>query len=230
MKKILVAGCCLLAIGASAQKTAPKSAPAKTVAVKPLKNMNDSVSYAIGAMVANFYKQQGLKNLNSSMVAKAVSDVYASKKPLLNEAECNGTVMRALQPDLSATMTASEAFLKQNKNKPGIHTTASGLQYEVITEGQGTKPLATDTVTVNYRGTLIDGTEFDNSYKRGEPISFPLNGVIAGWTEGLQYMSPGSKYKLYIPYSLGYGLNATGAIPGGSTLIFEVELLRVNGK
>lgn len=122
---------------------------------------------------------------------------------------------------------AGQKFLAQNKTKAGVKTTASGLQYEVITEGTGPKPTATETVEVNYMGTLLDGTEFDNSYKRGQPISFPLNRVIAGWTEGLQLMPVGSKFKFYIPYNLGYGLNGNGAIPGGSTLVFEVELLSI---
>lgn len=126
-------------------------------------------------------------------------------------------------------LTAGQAFLAQNAQEPGVMTTASGLQYKVITEGSGARPTATDTVTVHYRGTLIDGTEFDSSYSRGEPISFPLNGVIAGWTEGLQLMTVGSKYMLYIPSELGYGAQGAGAaIPPNSTLIFEVELLAIN--
>ena len=233
MKKILVAGALMLAVGAYAQKPAvkPKTAvPAKPAVVKPLKNQNDSVSYAIGAMVANFYKQQGVKHLNSSLVARAVSDIYSNKPALLNENQCNSVVMRYLNPDLSKHVAESEKFLAQNQKKAGVKTSPSGLQYEVISEGKGTKPTATDTVTVHYQGTLINGTEFDNSYKRGEPISFPLGGVIPGWTEGLQYMSVGSKYRFYIPYQLGYGMNGSGPIPGGAALIFEVELLKVNGK
>jgi FKBP-type peptidyl-prolyl cis-trans isomerase len=122
---------------------------------------------------------------------------------------------------------AGENFLAANKKKAGVKTTASGLQYEVIREGTGPKPTAQDTVTVNYAGTLINGTEFDNSYKRGEPITFPLRGVIAGWTEGLQLMSTGAKYKFYIPHQLAYGTNDVGTIPAGSVLVFEVELLKI---
>jgi FKBP-type peptidyl-prolyl cis-trans isomerase len=234
MKKILVACFFLCALAANAQKTPPKktTTASKPVAAKPLKNLNDSVSYAIGFLVANYYKnQQGIKSLNSAIVAKAVNDVYANKSTLLNENQCNNTLMFYLQPDLSKTIKASESFLEQNKKRTGVKTMPSGLQYEVITQGTGSKPIATDTVTVHYRGTLVNGTEFDNSYSRGEPISFPLNGVIPGWTEGLQYMSVGSKYRLFIPYQLGYGMNGAGqSIPGGSALIFEVELLKVNGK
>ncbi len=232
MKKFLFAVTLLTTVVAQAQKTAvkPKTPVKPVAAVNPLKNQNDSVSYAIGSMVANFYKQQGVTKLNANLVAKAVNDVYGNKKALLNEEQCNTTVMRYLNPELSKHVSESEAFLAENLKKPGIKTTPSGLQYEVITEGTGIKPTAADTVTVHYRGTLINGTEFDNSFKRGQPISFPLGNVIAGWTEGLQLMSVGSKYKLYIPAQLGYGMNGTGPIPGGAALIFEVELLQVNGK
>ncbi len=121
-----------------------------------------------------------------------------------------------------------QEFLKENAKKEGVKTTASGLQYKVVKEGDGKSPKATDTVKVHYRGTLIDGTEFDSSYKRNEPIEFPLNGVIKGWTEGLQLMKEGSKYILYIPSNLGYGARgAGGVIPPDATLIFEVELLKV---
>ncbi len=121
-----------------------------------------------------------------------------------------------------------QKFLEENAKKEGVHVTPSGLQYKVIEEGVGTRPKATETVKVHYRGTLIDGTEFDSSYKRGEPISFGLNQVIAGWTEGLQLMKTGAKYELYIPYNLAYGeRGAGGVIPPYAALIFEVELLEV---
>ena len=121
------------------------------------------------------------------------------------------------------------AFLAENAKKEGITTTPSGLQYEILTEGKGASPSATDKVTVHYQGTTIDGKEFDSSYKRGESITFPLNGVIAGWTEGLQLMQEGAKYRLYIPSELAYGANGAGADIGpNSTLIFDVELIKVN--
>lgn len=121
-----------------------------------------------------------------------------------------------------------QKFLEENAKKEGVQTTPSGLQYRVIEEGHGTKPKASETVKVHYRGTLIDGTEFDSSYKRGQPISFALNQVIAGWTEGLQLMKTGAKHELYIPYNLAYGeRGAGGVIPPYATLIFEVELLEV---
>jgi FKBP-type peptidyl-prolyl cis-trans isomerase FklB len=232
MKKYFVAGFILLGVAAHGQKTAAKkTAPVKTTQPgAALKNLNDSVSYAIGMSVAKFYSQQGIKNLNSTVVAKAINDVFSKKTELLTEEQANLCVMRFLNPNLFKTVEEGEKFLAQNKTRSGVKTTASGLQYEVIKEGNGPRPKATDTVEVNYLGTLINGTEFDNSYKRGSSISFPLNGVIRGWTEALQLMPVGSKYKLYIPYQLAYGMNDSGPIPGGSVLVFEVELLGIKGK
>lgn len=128
----------------------------------------------------------------------------------------------------SNNLEVGQAFLKENASKPGVHTTPSGLQYKVITEGHGKSPKATDTVLVHYKGTTIDGTEFDSSYKRNEPISFPLNGVIPGWTEGVQLMKEGGKVQLFIPSNLAYGSRgAGGVIAPDSTLIFDIELLKV---
>jgi FKBP-type peptidyl-prolyl cis-trans isomerase FklB len=123
-----------------------------------------------------------------------------------------------------------ELFLAQNKKRPEVTTTESGLQYEVLVQGTGEQPTAADTVTCHYRGTFLDGRGFDNSYDRGQPISFPLSGVIRGWTEGLQLMKTGSKYRFYIPYALGYGEFDYMSIPGGSLLIFEVELIDIKRK
>jgi FKBP-type peptidyl-prolyl cis-trans isomerase len=233
MKKYLVVFLSISAIAAQAQTPAKKPVKAAQPAAKPvartagLKSLNDSVSYAIGMSVAGFYKQQGIKNLNTALLSKAISDVYGGKAPALTEVAANDAMMRQMNPKVFESKAAGEKFLASNKKKAGVRTTASGLQYEVIKEGTGVKPVATDTVTVNYAGTLTNGTEFDNSYKRGQPISFPLNGVIPGWTEALQLMSVGSKYKLYIPQNLGYGMNDQGPIPGGSVLVFDVELLDV---
>ena len=128
----------------------------------------------------------------------------------------------------SSNLAKGQTFLKENSSKPGVHTTPSGLQYKVVTEGHGKSPKATDTVLVHYRGTTIDGTEFDSSYKRNEPISFPLNGVIPGWTEGVQLMKEGGKVQLFIPSNLAYGSRgAGGVIAPDSTLIFDIELLKV---
>lgn len=236
MKKALIVACSLVALSASAQKKpAPVVKKPTTPAPAPvLKNLTDSASYAIGLSVANFYVQQGIKKLNPSVVSRAIDDVMNGKKALLDDYQANTIMMRyinqANEAKAKPNITAGEQFLAKNKTKPGVKTTASGLQYEVVTEGTGPKPTAADTVTVNYKGTLIDGTEFDNSFKRGQPISFAVSGVIRGWTEGLQLMSEGSKYKLYIPQQLGYGTHEMGSIPAGSALVFEVELLKVTKK
>lgn len=233
MKKYFVAGFAFFSLTVQAQKATPKkTTPAKKPqsASTALKSLNDSVSYSIGMSVANFYSQQGVKSLNTAIVSKAISDVFSKRKTTLTDEQAQTCVMRFLNPNVFKNAEAGEKFLAQNKKKPGVRTTLSGLQYEVITEGKGKKPVVTDSVEVNYKGTLLDGTEFDNSYKRGAPISFALNGVIRGWTEALQLMPAGSKYKLYISPQLAYGMNDNGPIPGGSVLIFEVELLNIKGK
>lgn len=216
---------------ASAQpgKTTTKT-PVKPAA-PALKNMNDSMSYAVGLSVANFYRQQGIKSINGSLVTKAINDVLGNKKPLFDETVANNVMnqyMGMMQSQKSKPRIDScNAFCAKNKLRSDVKTTASGLQYEVLVEGNGDKPGAKDSVTCHYKGSLLDGTVFDNSYDRGEPITFALNAVIPGWTEGLQLMPVGSKYKFYIPYNLGYGALDYGPIPGGSLLIFEVELLNV---
>lgn len=232
-KTTLFVSLCLLTGAAFAQPgTKPVAPKPATKPVPPLlKNLNDSASYSVGVSVANFYKQQGIKKLNTTLVSKAINDIMNGKTPLMDDAAANACMnnyMTLMQTEKSKPrMDSGIAFLAKNKTKPGVMTTASGLQYEVITEGTGIKPTAADSVTCNYMGTLINGFEFDNSYKRGEPITFNLGGVIKGWTEGLQLMSEGAKYKFYIPYALGYGAHDYGPIPGGSTLIFEVDLIKV---
>jgi FKBP-type peptidyl-prolyl cis-trans isomerase FklB len=197
----------------------------------PMKTMLDSASYAVGLSVINFYKQQGITKLNSSMVIKAMNDVLTGKKPLLDDAASNTVLnnfMMALQAAKSKPRIDSGiAFLAKNKIRKEVKVTASGLQYEILRDTAGPKPVATDSVTCHYKGTLLNGTVFDNSYDRGQPITFSLGGFIKGWTEGLQLMSVGSKYKFYIPYTLGYGPSDYGPIPGGSMLTFEVELLDI---
>ena len=237
MKKLILVGILSFAAGAVlAQKGQPVKAttPPKVVpkpAASPLKTLNDSASYAIGVSVANFYKQQGVTKLNTALVTKAINEIMAGKPALLDDQMCNNvmnTYMTKLQESKSGpNIKEGEDFLAKNKLRPGVKTTASGLQYEVMTEGTGEKPTIADSVTCNYKGTLVNGTEFDNSYTRGAPITFSLRGVIAGWTEALQLMSVGSKYKLFVPHTLGYGPMDYGPIPGGSALIFEVELLAV---
>jgi FKBP-type peptidyl-prolyl cis-trans isomerase FklB len=142
--------------------------------------------------------------------------------------ELNRRVQKMQMQQANAMAAAGEQFLKQNATRPGVQVTASGLQYEVVKEGKGPKPEASSTVRVHYHGTLVDGTVFDSSVQRGEPLEFPVNGVIAGWTEALQLMTQGSKWKLYIPHELGYGARGAGGVIGPyTTLIFEVDLLRV---
>ena len=238
MKKLILFTCLLTAsVSLLAQPGKPATKPATKPAVKPtvaspgLKTLNDSASYAIGLSMASFYKQQGIPNLNTALIAKACNDVYGNKPTLLNEGSANeimNRVMTKIQEEkVKPTIEAGMAFLAENKKKPGVKTTASGLQYEVITEGQGIKPTAMDTFVCHYRGTLLNGTQFDASYDRGQPLVYPVTSVIKGWTEGLQLMPVGSKYKFYIPYNLAYGTFDNGQIPGGSMLIFEVELLDV---
>ena len=207
----------------------------KTTAVKPavpvLKTLDDSASYAVGVSVANFYKQQGIQKLNTTLVSKAINDVLGGKGTLLNDKEVNNVLnayMNKMQEEkVKPVLEAGKQFLAVNKKRPEIKATASGLQYEVLIEGTGPKPKATDKVTVHYKGTFLNGIEFDSSFKNGQPVTFALNGVIAGWTEGLQLMSVGAKYKFYVPHNLGYGMYDYNSIPGGSTLIFEVELIAI---
>jgi FKBP-type peptidyl-prolyl cis-trans isomerase FklB len=196
-----------------------------------LKDQKDKASYAIGLNIGmNFNKQKIAINPDTFMAG--VKDGLAGK-PQMTETEVRET-MTNLEKDMESKQKEAagknakdgEKFLAENKKKDGIKTTASGLQYKELKPGTGAQPKGTDTVTVNYRGTLIDGTEFDSSYKRGQPATFPLNAVIKGWTEGLQLMKVGSKYQFFIPASLGYGeRGAGGEIGPNSTLIFEVELL-----
>ena len=197
----------------------------------PLKDQKDKSSYAIGLNIGMNFNKQKIA-INPDVFVAGVKDGLAGK-PQMTEAEVRET-MTNLEKDMESKQKEAsqknasdgEKFLAENKKKEGVKTTASGLQYKVIKEGTGPQPKGTDTVTVNYRGTLIDGTEFDSSYKRGQPATFPLNAVIKGWTEGLQLMKVGSKYQIFIPASLGYGERGAGADIGpNSTLIFEVELM-----
>ncbi len=216
---------------AQTKKPALKPVTAKTT-VKKILSPIDSLSYAMGVQTAEYYKTQGAEKINSEMVKKAYNDVYNNKTLIISPEECNMTIQKKLQEFMtkksSAEKEAGQKFLEENKKKSGVITLPSGLQYEIITKGTGPVPKATDTVKANYKGTLIDGKEFDNSYTRGEPLTIPVSGVIRGWVEALQLMPVGSKWKLYIPSDLGYGdRGAGGAIPGGSALIFEIELLDI---
>jgi FKBP-type peptidyl-prolyl cis-trans isomerase FklB len=221
----------------AAGKPAPKSATAKPAAGTktagtsvPMKNSVDSFSYAIGLSIANFYKQQGVTGINNQLVLKALTDAK-NGKPALDEQQANACIMNHMQTarsqKASGAKKAGQAFLAQNKSKPGVVTLPSGLQYQVLQEGTGPKATANDQVKCHYVGTFIDGREFESSRTNGQPATFGVGQVIRGWTEALQLMSVGSKYKLFIPSELGYGDGDNGPIAGGSTLIFEVELLEI---
>jgi FKBP-type peptidyl-prolyl cis-trans isomerase len=191
------------------------------------------MSYFIGQQVGKQLKQ-GKLDIDGDALGASVNDVIAGKEPRLSQAEMTA-VMQKLQASQGAASEAEgkanrekgDAFLAENKKKSGVKTTASGLQYEVMTMGKGPSPKATDVVTVHYKGTLIDGTKFDSSYDRGKPAEFPLNGVIKGWTEGLQLMKVGGKNKMVIPSDLAYGPQGRPGIPANSVLIFEVELISI---
>jgi FKBP-type peptidyl-prolyl cis-trans isomerase FklB len=214
--------------------TVPAATRPATPTVITLKNEIDSVSYALGVSLASYYKAQGVTQLNTTLMSRAVTDLLQGKSTLLDNASSStilNNYMTRLQNEKSKmNKQEGELFLAENKKRAEVKTTESGLQYEVLVQGTGEQPTAVDTVTCHYRGTFLDGKSFDNSYDRGQPISFPLTGVIRGWTEGLQLMKTGSKYRFYIPYSLGYGEYDYMSIPGGSMLIFEVELLDIKRK
>jgi len=244
MQKILIVLLMTVCVGSYAQtkSTSKKAVPAKKPATTTktsatpvqFKSQSDSFSYAIGVSIANFYREQGITNVNSTMVTKALNDCKAGK-PALDESQVNSIIMNYMQQKKSeksaGARKAGEAFLAANKNKPGVITTASGLQYVIIKEGTGPKPTATDRVKVHYHGTLIDGTVFDSSVDRGEPAVLNLAEVISGWIEGIQLMPTGSKWRLFIPSSLAWGDNDAGpVIKAGSAVIFDVELFEIVAK
>jgi FKBP-type peptidyl-prolyl cis-trans isomerase len=217
----------------SANKSTTKPTQKTTVAGLQLRTLEDSANYAMGMSVANFYRQQGVTKINSAIVTRAISDAMVGKQ-LLNDMQANNVMMTYLNKQQTVkskpNIQACDNFLAANKKKQGVITTASGLEYEVITQGTGPRPVSTDTVVCNYKGTFLNGTVFDDSYSRGMPAEFAVTGVIRGWTEVLQLMPMGSKYKVYVPYQLGYGSGDYQGIPGGSLLIFEIELLSIKGK
>jgi len=225
-------------LGTRAQEKKPAAvahaggAAKSTAAPLSLKSVQDSLSYAIGLSVANFYKQQNITNINTALVTKAINDVNRKNKLLLDEQQANTCIVNYMQKakaeKSSGNKKIGEEFLAANKNKPGVISLASGLQYSVVKEGTGPKPGLTDKVKVHYHGTLIDGRVFDSSIDKGQPIELSVNGVIPGWTEALQLMPVGSKWKLFIPSNLAYGDQQAGPLIGpGSTLIFDVELLDI---
>jgi FKBP-type peptidyl-prolyl cis-trans isomerase FklB len=202
-----------------------------------LKSQKDKMSYIIGMEIGSNLKKQAI-DIDSTILARGVKDILSGAKPLLTEQEVQD-IMIAFQKEMMAKQSEvakknkaeGETFLAENKKKEGVKSLATGLQYKVIKAGTGKKPKSNDTVTVHYRGTLINGAEFDSSYKRGQPATFPVSKVIPGWTEALQLMEVGAKWQLFIPSNLAYGeQGAGGDIGPNATLIFEVELVSIQEK
>ncbi|MBI3469389.1 MAG: FKBP-type peptidyl-prolyl cis-trans isomerase [Planctomycetes bacterium] len=231
----------VIALAASAARAQERGQPKEPVKSQPTaapKTLKERVSYGIGLSIGKDMKRQAI-DVDLAQLVSGLKDSLSDSKPLLTDAEIREAMgafekeLKARQAERGRELAASnkkegEAFLAENKKKQGVKTAASGLQYKVIKEGKGKVPKPADTVTVHYRGTLIDGTEFDSSYGRGEPASFPVNGVIKGWTEALQLMAVGSKWQLFIPANLAYGEKGAGTDIGpNAVLIFDVELIAI---
>jgi len=231
--------------GAPAKTSSGTTTKKATTAAKPatglaLTTQKQKASYALGMKIGSDLKRQGVAtSVDAAITARGLKDALAGSKMLLTDDQEKSALMQ-LQTDVRAAQDAKakeasgpahkagEAFLAENKGKEGVVALPSGLQYKILTAGTGPKPTTSDTVTCNYRGTLLSGKEFDSSYKRGQPASFPVSGVIKGWTEALQLMPVGSKWQLFIPPDLAYGdRGAGGDIGPGETLIFEVELISI---
>lgn len=226
--KSLIIGAAILGTGTAKSQT------------MELKTKADTLSYAIGVSIAGNLQQSKLdKDLNVDILAAGMKDFYANKGLKMEAGACNSFIQNLMQERQAAAdaekqakagenLAKGKAYLEENKKRKGVVALPSGLQYEVITEGKGPKPGPSDKVKTHYHGTLMDGTVFDSSVQRGQPIEFPVNGVIKGWTEALQLMGTGSKWKLFIPADLAYGeQGAGGSIGPNETLIFEVELLEI---
>lgn len=194
----------------------------------------EKLSYALGMVIGHNLKGMGVKNLSQDDFAKAMNDVLTNQTTSLTDQEAQKLVGGFLQKQQEEATREireeGERFLAENAKKEGVVVLPSGLQYTVLTEGTGAQPKATDRVKCHYEGTLTNGQVFDSSYRRGEPAVFPLNGVIAGWTEGVQLMKEGAKYRFFIPYNLAYGERGAGqAIPPYAALVFDVELISIEG-
>jgi len=221
-------------------KPRPTAAPATSQPLV-LKTDKEKLSYAIGMNIGQSMKKDSL-DIDPAILSRAIKDAVTGSKPAMTEEEAR-TIVTAFRTEMvkkqqaeaqkagEVNKQAGDKFLAENKTKDGVVTLPSGLQYKVIKQGDGPKPTASDTVVTNYRGTLIDGKEFDSSYKRGQPATFPVGQVIKGWTEALQLMPVGSKWQLYIPSNLAYGDKSPGGDIGpNSTLIFDIELLSIEQK
>jgi FKBP-type peptidyl-prolyl cis-trans isomerase FklB len=244
--KVLAA--CVLALGIagaahtqqSTTTTAPGTSAKKTTGTKAkstpapaLTTDKEKQSYALGMNIGRGLTRQQV-DVDTALVIRGLRDTLAGTKPLLTDAEAEAALTQlqaATEQKIGDTnMKEGQEFLAANKTKDGVVTLPSGLQYKILTPGTGPKPTAGDTVVCNYRGAFINGQEFDSSYKRGQPATFPVSGVIKGWTEALQLMPVGSKWQLFIPSDLAYGPAGRGGIPPNATLIFEVELISIKGR
>ena len=239
MKRIAVSVVTLLIVVAGvaqnkSKTTKPTTSSQTSSTALTLKTGLDSFSYAMGMSVGKFYKQQGLTSIKTNLMLKGIGDAMNDKsKPVMDEMQCNMVMQSYLTEQKakksSASKMAGQRFMDSVAKQPGVVKLPSGLQYKVLKAGSDTEhPKITDTVKFHYKGSLADGTEFDNSYTRGEPLIHPVSQLVPGWTEALQLMTPGSKWILYIPSNLGYGDQGAGdVIPPGATLVFEVELLEI---
>lgn len=240
MKRLCWIAASVLVLACSPDGSAPgetSTAAQESDMAKP-ESMLDRASYGIGFNLGSTLSEQGIE-ANVDLLSRGIRDGLNGSESLLEQAEIQAAltelqsvVETAMEEKMSraaeTNLAEGIAFLETNGQRPEVQTTASGLQYEVLVTGEGSKPSSTDTVSVHYKGTLLDGTVFDSSYDRGQPATFPLNRVIPGWTEGLQLMTVGSKYKLFIPSELGYGAQGAGQDIGpNATLVFEVELLEI---
>lgn len=234
---MLAAGLGALSLTSCKTQQAAQPTAAAQPAVQPKKSLLnkeiDSVSYSIGVNIAMNIKSQGLDSINTEALVKGMEHIFASDSLLLSKEQTSqilSTYFQTLQSKkLEANSQAGKKFLEENKTKPGVVTTQSGLQYQILKEGTGPKPKATDKVQAHYKGSLLDGTVFDSSYDRGQPLAIGVSDVIPGWTEALQLMPVGSKWKLFIPSELAYGERGAGQDIGpNSTLVFEVEVLSID--
>jgi FKBP-type peptidyl-prolyl cis-trans isomerase FklB len=250
LSRVVIVAACVGAgiVGVWAAETAPTTAPkpqalpaaapmAEVAPSIPFKNDQEKASYAIGYQAGSQYRAQDIP-VDVTMLIQGLKDGIGGQRPALPDDQAK-VVLQAFQKDIqekaakkrqelaTVNLASAKAFLETNAKKEGVKVLPSGLQYKVIKEGTGKTPMASDKVKVNYRGTLVNGTEFDSSYKRGEPAEFPVTGVIKGWVEALQLMKEGGKWELYIPPDLAYGENGSRTIPPNSALIFEVELLEI---
>jgi FKBP-type peptidyl-prolyl cis-trans isomerase FklB len=245
-KSLILALLLFCGIAVAQQNPAPPlsdgPAPKPQVAPQgsPFKTLKERVSYALGLSIGTSLRKDSIE-IDPGILIQGIKDATAGSKGVMSDDEIRQTMIELQtqvqsqavaknQQAIAANKKEGEAFLVANKTKPGVVTLPSGLQYKILVAGTGPKPTAADSVTCNYRGTFLNGTEFDSSYKRGEATTFSLTGVIHGWTEALQLMPVGSKWQLFVPSDLAYGDPGRDGIPPGSTLIFEVELLAIPGK